>query len=522
MNGSEKRQMTRRAFAGATATAFMIVPRHVLGAPFVPPSDKITLATVGLGRQGQAVTMSLLARPEIQVVSVCDVNRGSKDYMEYGSNALLVAARRLLGAGYENWAEDLASPGKVQLTHEFESSLGMGGREPAKRLVEAYYSSRKDTAYHGCTAYSDYRELLSKEKDLDAVYVATPDHWHAPISIAAMRQHKHVLCQKPMSHSIPDAHRMAATAREMNVATSLPVNNPSSESTRLIASWIADGAIGPVREVHNWSSRPYWPQGVDRPKEVQPVPDGFDWDMWLGPAPERPYNKAYLPFAWRGWFDFGCGSFGDMGCYSFAGVFKILDLTPPLSVEACASESYEETYPKASIVHLNYPARGDKPPVHMAWYDGGLRPPRPAGIGKQDDRYFQKGESNEGILYVGDKGIILAGFNGDRPKVYPENPKYQTPPSRQRGGGNGGGAAAAGGPPRDAAIDQWIGASKGGAASLTNFETQCPVSEAFLLGCLSQRFPGERFEWDSANVRVTNSEKANKYLDQTPRSAYKV
>jgi predicted dehydrogenase len=515
MKTSGSSQISRRAFAaGAAATAFTIVPRHVLGAPFVPPSDKVTLATIGLGRQGQAVTMSLLARPEIQVVAVCDVNRGSKDYIEYGSNALLIAARRLLGTGYENWAEDLASPGSVHLTHEFESSLGMGGREPAKRMVEAYYSSRKDTAYKGCTAYRDFRELLEKQSDLDAVYVATPDHWHAPISIAAMRKHKHVLCQKPMSHSIPDAHRMAATAREMKVATGLPVNNPSSESTKLIASWIADGAIGTVREVHNWSSRPFWPQGLERPKEVQPVPEGLDWDMWLGPAPERPFNKAYLPFVWRGWFDFGCGSFGDMGCYSFAGVFKILDLTPPTSVEACASESYDETYPKSSIVHLNYPAHNGRAPVHMVWYDGGLRPPRPAGLDASGDHFFQKGESNEGILYVGDKGFILAGFNGDRPKVYPDNPKYQTPPARQRNAG--------GGPPRDAAIDQWIGACKGGAPSLTNFELQTPVTEAFLLGCLVQRFPGERFDWDTTAQRVTNSEKANRYLGQEPRSPYKI
>jgi predicted dehydrogenase len=311
--------ISRRALLGAAA--FTIVPRHVLGRPYVPPSDRITLATIGLGRQGQAVTMALLPRPEVQVVAVCDVNRGSKDYMEYSDNALLKSARALLGPGYENWAQDLASPGRAQLTREFSSSLGMGGREPARRLVEAYYAAKKESAYKGCSAYGDYRELLDKEKDLDGVYVATPDHWHATISIAAMKQRKAVLCQKPMAHSIGEARRMAAVAREMKVATGLPVNNPSSESTKLISAWIADGAIGAVREVHNWSSRPYWPQGVDRPAEAQPVPDGLNWDMWVGPAPERAFHKAYLPFVWRGWVDFGCGSFGDMGCYSFAGVF---------------------------------------------------------------------------------------------------------------------------------------------------------------------------------------------------------
>src|SRR5690348_2006319 len=212
--------ISRRALLGAAA--FTIVPRHVLGRPFIPPSDRINLATIGLGRQGQAVTMSLLPRPEVQLVAVCDCNRGSKDYMEYSDNALLVAARRLLGAGYENWAEDLASPGRVQLTREFSSSLGMGGREPARRVVEAYYSARKESAYKGCSAYADYRELLDKEKDLDGVYIATPDHWHATIAIAAMRKKKAVLCQKPMAHSIGEARRMAAVARETKVATGLP------------------------------------------------------------------------------------------------------------------------------------------------------------------------------------------------------------------------------------------------------------------------------------------------------------
>ena len=298
---SAKTRITRRAFTGAAALT--ILPRHVLGGQGqVAPSDKITLAAIGMGRQGMAVTMDLLARPEIQLVAVCDCNQGSKDYAEYGSNALLTSARRLLGPGHENWGEDLASPGSAQLTHTFSTSLGMGGRDPARRLVEAYYASRSQSgSYKGCAAYRDYRELLENQKDLDAVYVATPDHWHAPIGIAAMKKRKHVLGQKPMAHSVGEARRMAQVAREMRVATSLTVNNPSTENTRLIAEWIADGAIGRVREVHNWSSRPYWPQGVERPQEELPAPPGLDWDLWVGPAPVRPYHKAYLPFVWRGW-----------------------------------------------------------------------------------------------------------------------------------------------------------------------------------------------------------------------------
>lgn len=499
----------------APAAAFFIVPRHVLGgAGYVPPSDKVTIASIGLGRQGQAITMELLARPDVQIVAVCDCNKGSKNYVEYGDNDLLNAARALLGPGYENWGADLASPGEVQLTHDFRTSLGMGGRDPARRLVEAYYGSRKGSAtgaYKGCNAYNDYRELLAKERDLDAVYIATPDHWHATISIAAMRKGKHVLCQKPMTHSIAEARRVAAVARETKVATSITVNNPSSDSTHLIASWIADGAIGPVREVHNWSSRPFWPQGIDRPQNVDPVPDGLDWDLWLGPAPERPFNKAYLPFVWRGWYDFGDGSFGDMGCYSFAGVFKILSLTPPLSVESSTSESYPETFPKASLVYLNFPAVENRPAVRMSWYDGGLRPPRPAGLRPEDQRLFQGGEENEGILYVGDKGIIVAGFNGNHPRVYPESPKYQppAPPTQTL-------------PHTDIAIDQWIAACKGGPAAVANFESQCPVTEAFLLGCIAQHLPGEFLDWDENQMRITSSDKANALVNPPARSEYSV
>lgn len=491
--------MTRREFTGAAA-AFTIVPRHVLGAGQVAPSDKINLACIGMGRQGMAVMMELLTRPDVQVVAVCDVNRGSKDYAEYGRNAMLTAARRLLGRGYENWAEDLASPGEVWLTHEFKTSLGMGGREPAQRLVNAYYGrSRRSGNYKGCQAYADFRELLEKEKGVDAVYVATPDHWHAPIAIAAMRKRKHVLGQKPMAHSIGEARRMAAVAREMKVATSVTVNNPTSEATKRIIEWLHGGAIGKVREVHNWSSRPFWPQGVERPKDSMPVPEGLDWDLWLGPAPFRPFHKTYLPFVWRGWYDFGCGSFGDMGCYSFAGLFRILDLTPPTVVESSTSEAFPETYPKASMVHMTFPAKGDRPALKLTWYDGGLRPPRPEGLSADDQRFFA--HRGEGILYVGDKGMLLAGFNGDSPRLVPASDRFVAPPRRRQEAGP------------DGAITQWLEACKGGKEPAASFPALAPSTEAFLLGCIAQRMPGQRLEWDANAMKVTSVASANQYVD---------
>lgn len=516
MESEGKRAATRRRFAAAAP--FMIVPRHVLGgAGYVPPSDKLNLASIGMGRQGMVVTMSLLARPDVQVVAVCDCHAKCQGYVEYGRNALLNSARRLLGPGYENWGEDLASPGMAQILPGYRTSLGTGGREPGQRLVEAYYSSRKNTAYRGSAAYRDFRELLEKEKDLDAVYVATPDHWHASISIAAMRKRKHVLCQKPMTRTVGEARRMAQVAREMKVATSLPVNNPTSEASRLIREWILDGAIGTLREVHNWSSRPNVPQGIERPAETPPVPRDLDWDLWVGPAPMRPYHPSYHPFKWRGWIDFGTGSLGNMGSYSFAGMFKILDLTPPAAVEACCTgfrdaspEARKETYPKASIVHWDFPAANHRPAVRVSWYEGGLRPPRPAGLAPEDDHYFQAGEANEGTMYVGDKGFILAGFNGEDPRVYPRSKKYEPRPAPRGERPSG-----------DTSIDQWIAACKGGPPSRTNFEAQSPVTEAFLLGCVAQRVPAERLLWDSANLRFTNSEQANAWVDPPYRGEFR-
>src|SRR5215510_4911032 len=258
---------------------------------------------------------------------------------------------------------------------------GMAGRDPCQKIVDGYYGNQKRSGqYRGCTAYSDFRELLEQEKDLNALVVGTTDNLHAAVSVAAMEKGKHVFCQKPMTHTIYEARRVAEVARETGVATQVAVGNQASEDTRRLCEWIWDGAIGPVRQVLNWSSRPFWPQGIDRPTRSEPVPENLDWNLWLGPALDRPFNRAYLPFVWRGWYDFGCGAFGDMGCYSFDTIFRVLKLDAPESVEASSSERYTETYPQACIVHFNFPSRGDMPAVRVTWYDGGLTPPRPEGM----------------------------------------------------------------------------------------------------------------------------------------------
>jgi len=332
------------------------------------------------------------------------------------------------------------------------------------------------------------------------VVVGTTDHWHALISIAAMRKRKHVFCQKPLTRTVYEARRVAEVARETGVATQLAVGNQASEETRLLSEWIWDGAIGPVRRVVNWSSRPFWPQGIDRPAGEEPVPRGLDWDLWLGPAPMRPYHHAYHPFVWRGWYDFGCGALGDMGCYSFDTIFRVLKLSAPASVEASSTETYKETFPKASIIHYSFPARDDMPLVTLTWYDGGLKPPRPEEL--EDGRDMSEG--NEGLMFVGDKGTILCGFTGENPRLIPEAKMkaYRQPPkSLPRSPGN---------------YREWLDACKGGKPGGANFAFSGPVTEALLLGNVAVR-TGEKLRWDPARL-----DPANELLNPPMRGSWKL
>ena len=345
--------------------------------------------------------------------------------------------------------------------------------------------------------YRDFRKMLEKQKDIDAVIIATPDHTHAVVAMMAMKMGKHVYCQKPMTHSVYEARKLTEAAREYKVATQMGNQGQSGDAVRLLCEWIWDGAIGPVREVHCWTNRPIWPQGIERPKETPPVPSTLDWDLWLGPAKYRPYHPAYLPFDWRGWWDFGTGALGDMACHIMNPAFRSLKLRYPTSVEASFTKVNSESPPLASIIHYQFPARGDMPPVKLHWYDGGLKPARPDEL--EEGRKLSK----NGTIFVGDTGKIMCGVDGDGLRLIPETKMqaYERPPKIIERIPDG-----VGGHEKD-----WIRACKGGKPACSNFDYSGPLSETVLMGNLAIRSPG-KLEWDGQNIKVTNVPEANEYV----------
>lgn len=502
----------RRKFLAQTATTalgFAIVPRRVLGgAGYIPPSDKVNIAFIGVGSQGQRVMLRFLREPDVQGVAVCDPHKQCANYPQWDTHEFCKRVRNLLGVD-SGW--DWLSPDDpITLTHSLHVTAGVSGREPCQKIVDAYYATQQRSGnYHGCAAYSDFRELLEKQKDVDAVVVCTTDNLHATVSATAMRKRKHVFGQKPLTHTVYEARRIAEIARETGVATQIAVANQASEDTRLLCEWIWDGAIGPVREVHNWSSRPFWPQGLDRPKDSEPVPEGLDWDLWLGPAPERSYNHAYVPFSWRGWADFGCGALGDMGSYSYDTIFRVLKLEAPVSIEASSTERYEETYPLASIIRYEFAARSDMPPVKFTWYDGGLKPPRPEELEEARPFKVEHEDGDEGLLFVGDRGKILCGFNGRGPRLIPEAKMagYKQPAKTlPRSPGN---------------EREWLDACKGSKAKPGgNFEFEGMVTETLLLGNVATR-AGQKLHWDRASMKV-NSDSAQKFVQPDRRRGWEI
>jgi predicted dehydrogenase len=370
------------------------------------------------------------------------------------------------------------------------------GREPMRAAIDEYYGQQKRSGqFRGCKAYSDYRELLEKE-DINAVMVATPDHTHAVITMAALKRGKHVYGEKPLAYSVYETRLVTETARKAKVATQLGNQGQASESARVVREIIADGAIGGVREVHVYSPARFWswPACDGRPADTPPVPAGLDWDLWLGPAPYRPYHPLYHPWTWRNWLDFGTGVMGDLGCHKLSTVFKALKLGHPIRVEGSCTKQSTELYPLGEIVRFDFPARGDMPPVTIHWYDGGIKPPRPAEL-EPDDRMGD-------ILYIGDKGKLM----GERLIPEERHSKYRKPPkSLPRSPGH---------------YHEWVYAIRDGVPAGADYvEHAGLVSEVCMLGNIAVRLQ-KQLEWDGVKMEFPNEKTANKMLHREYRQGW--
>ena len=398
--------------------------------------------------------------------------------------------------------------------------IGVGGRgraavdavagENLVALCDVDWKTAGSTfdAYPKAKKFKDYRVMFEEMGDeIDAVTVSTPDHMHFPPAMAALKMGKHVFCEKPLTHTVWEARQLTLEARKQKVATQMGNQGHAMEGCRLMKEWVAAGAIGKVREVHHWTNRPIWPQGIGRPKHEKnapAAPDTLDWDLWLGVAPDRPYDPAYAPFNWRGWWDFGTGALGDMGCHIMDSAYYALDLGYPTSFEASSTPVNKETAPKASVVTLRFPARGDQPPVTVKWYDGGLKPPVPAAL--EADRKWE----DNGTLLVGDDGMMLANTYSSSVRIIPEKKMREFLPNRPEKtiprikGGH---------------FNEWISACKGGPAAGSNFDYSGPFTETVLLGNLAIR-SGRRLEWDAKELRVSNHEPANALVTKKYRDGW--
>jgi predicted dehydrogenase len=458
---------SRRAFLRLTtsATAFSLVPRHVVGgAGYVSPNGKTTLAAIGLGGQGMQNLAALLEFPQIQVVAVCDVERERSGYLSW------------------NWSEGKATR--------------VCGREPGRRMVEEHYARQQRSGkYGGCEAYRDYRELLERE-DVDAVVVSTPDHTHAVITMAALKRRKHVYCEKPLTYSVFEARQITEAARAAGVATQLGNQGQAADSARVIQETLAEGVIGDVREVLVWSSARFWewPSGEGRPSDRPPIPEGLDWDLWLGPAPDRPYHPVYHPWTWRNWWDFGTGLLGDLGSHKLSTVFKALELGHPIGIEASCTKLGPEIYPLGVVAHFNFPARGSRPPVTLSWHDGGLQPPSPPDL-ELDDRL-------QDVVYVGETGTL----NGQRLVPDALADRHRRPPKTL--------------PRSPGHYHEWVNACRGGPPAGANFIDHAGLlTEVCLLGNVAVRAQ-KRLVWDGPGLRVTNDTRANQLLHREYRQGW--
>ena len=462
-------RVSRRTFMGTAATAagLTIVPRHVLGGPgYQAPSDKVNVAIVGYSHgMGTSNLTSVLKTDNIVALCDCDESEAAKAVMS--------------------------------------------GKKTLEMVANAVH-------------YKDFRVMLEKQKDIDAVLVATPDHTHAVIAMAAMQLGKHVYVQKPLTRTISEARALTEAARKYKVVTQMGNQGHSEEGLRLMEEWLNADAIGPIREVHCWTNRPIWPQGMPRPADTPAVPEGLDWDLWIGPARMRPFHSTYHPFGWRAWQDFGAGAMGDMGCHVMDAAFTILKLGAPTSVIASLAHNvlpplpgesgygkrvvYDDSYPPASVIHLAFPERGSMPPVKLHWYDGGIHPERP------DDLEPERRMPESGTIFVGEKGKMWCETYSESPRLIPETAMaaFVRPPRtlpRVEGG-------------RAAHEKNWLDAIRQNGQAVSHFDYAGPFTEAVLLGNVALRYPETRLLWDAPTMKVTNLPEADQFIQHQYRPGW--
>ena len=400
------------------------------------------------------------------------------------NNRIAMASIGVSGKGGSDSADAGGSGEMVAICDVDESSLNAA----AKRWPKA-------------AKFADFREMLDKMgKQIDAVTVSTPDHCHAAAALMAMRMGKHCFVQKPLAHTIYEARLMGKVASEMKVATQMGNQGTAGGGLRKAAALLRAGAVGKAKEVHVWTNRPIWPQGGDRPKEA-PTPANLKWDLWIGPAPLRPFGHGYHPFSWRGWWDFGCGALGDMACHTVNMPYMGLDLQDPTSVVATTSGHNRDSYPKWSTITFEFPAKGDRPAVKLFWYDGGKRPPEELLDGRKP--------AGSGCCVVGDKGklyspddygdsfVLFAGAK-DMKVEYPQSPGH---------------------------FAEWIRAIRGGPPAMSNFPNYAgPLTEVNLLGNLAvwaaDKGEGKKIEWDAKNLKTLNAPEVEHIVRPVYRKGY--
>jgi predicted dehydrogenase len=467
---TENSRVTRRQFIGTAAgaaAAFTIVPRHVLGGPkFVAPSEKVYIAVIGCGGQGRTNARGLFALDDAQIVAVADP-RDEADYSPYY---------------YE----------------------GLAGRLPVKAEVEKQYSQKNPN--FKCNDYVDFRQLLDKEKNIDAILCATPDHWHAFVTLAAIHRKKHVYCEKPLTHNINEARAVAKAAAEAGVATQLGNQGRSDEGNRITCELVWAGAIGEVREVHAWSEAGGWTGNRGRPKETPEVPKGFDWPLWLGPKADRPYHPAYAPYNWRGWWEFGTGCVGDMAVHNLDPAFAALKLGHPISVEAVRTDFVDSEVIGGNnhVVWDFGPAEG-RGAVTVHWYDGSLLPLRPPEL----EQGRRLGQSGNGILLIGSKGTIMGGGWSQSPRLIPESKmrEYGKPPQKL---------------PRSPGHHRdWLNACKGGPKACSDFSYGARLTEIVLLGNVAIRAQ-KKIMWDGENMKATNAPEIQPVIQEPYRPGFEL